>query len=115
MVECLKRAGGTAEALEFEPGESMAAAVTGSGDVIFIVPLPEPGLAGQASQAIKEDVYGKARVGLMTTNTVDRGSTMIGVIGVRGVDGGAPSSADEHLSRECAIRPLAHLGGEQQA
>jgi hypothetical protein len=105
MTACLERAGGSAEPIEFEPGKQMGAATASNGDEIFIIPLPESGLAGRASRAIKEGVSKFGQVGLLTTRTIDRGSIAIIVIGVDGVDGGLPSLADEELARECAIRP----------
>lgn len=116
MATCLKRAGGTAEPLEFESGKEMAAARAADGDAIFIIPLPDPGLGSRASRAIKEGLSKAGREeGLMTTTSVDRGSTLIVLIGIEGVDGGVASLANEELARECATRPHPDLSDGQQA
>jgi hypothetical protein len=41
---------------------------------------------------------------MMVTSTANEGFTLVGVIGVEGVDGGVPSSRSESLARACATR-----------
>jgi len=109
-VACLKRAGGTAESLEIESGAEMAGATAANGDTLFIVRLPSSDLAEQASRAIKEAIGKHGQTGLMVHSTVDHGLVLVLVIGVDGVDGGAPSQANEELARECAVRPHSSVG-----
>jgi len=109
-VACLKRAGGTAEPLEIEPGAEMAGATAADGDTLFIVRLPGSDLAEPASRAIKEAISEIGQVGLMVHSTVDHGSVLVFVIGVHGVNGGVPSQSNEELARECAIRPHSSNG-----
>jgi hypothetical protein len=113
-ASCLRQAGGRSAPLEFEPGKEMAAATAANGDEIFVIPLPGPGLAEKAGQTIKE-AAAEGHLGLTISGTVDRESIFIAVVGVKGVDGGVPSAANERLARECALRPHSGPGEGEPA
>jgi hypothetical protein len=114
MVTCLRHAGATAEPLEVDSAHEMAGAYAANGDVIFILNLPNSDLSARATQAVREGMHEAGHGGIMTTSTVDRGSTLIGVIGVEGVDGGVPSAGSEELARECATRTRARAAPAPQ-
>jgi hypothetical protein len=106
MVSCLKRGGAMAEPLDVHSdlGE-LVAGQTASGDTIFIITLPNRDLSGRATQALRREKSEAGLGGIMTTSTVDDGFALVVSVGHEGVNGGMPSSASEHLARECATTP----------
>lgn len=116
IAGCLTRAGAEARSVAPSDGFEMAEARAADGNFIFIVELPEPGLAETAAEVMRKKVAKEGLAGIMTSRTLDRGSILILVFGVKGVDGGAPSAASEGLARACATRPpVGGVGGQVAA
>lgn len=85
----------------------MIGAQTPNGDVIFVVNLPTSTTAPKATEALEKGMRESGRGGIMTTSSMNHGSTVIGLIGVKGTDGGLASPRSEMLARRCATEPRA--------
>jgi hypothetical protein len=107
---CLTGAGLAAQALVEKEGVEGIGAQAPDGDLIVIINLPEkfasnPDLPGVVTREIKKELGKLGRSGVWTSNTVNGGTTYIGVLGVEGVGGGLASASTEILARQCATKP----------
>jgi hypothetical protein len=109
IVTCLNRAGLAAEKVEEEAEAEIVGAHAPDGDTIVIVNMSEaiashPGVSYLLTQRLKKELHRVGRGGIITTSTVNQGSTYIGVLGVEGIDGGVAATSTELLARHCAIK-----------
>ena len=109
---CLNGAGLAAESIEESEGVEGIGAAAPDGDLILVINLPEDyasrhDVAGMVSRRIKVELGKLGRGGVLTSDTVNDGSTYVAVLGVKGVGGGLASASTEILARQCATRPRA--------
>jgi hypothetical protein len=109
---CLNGAGLAAESIEESEGVEAVGAAAPDDDLIVVINLPEdfasnPDVPGMVTGKIKQELRKLGRGGVWTSDTVNGGSTYVGVLGVAGVGGGLASASTEILARQCATRPQA--------
>jgi hypothetical protein len=107
---CLNGAGLAAESIEKNEGVEAIGAAAPDGDLILVITQPKevasnPDLPGMVTDRIKKELRKLGRAGVWTSDTVNGGSTYVGVLGVKGVGGGLASASTEILARQCATRP----------
>lgn len=107
IASCFKRSGASAEVLESEAGIEQIGAQALDGDVIFVVTLQHPEVSAKAAEALKKGLRESGNGGIMAMDSVKHGSVILGVIGVKGVDGGVAAPESKMLAKRCAVEPRA--------
>jgi hypothetical protein len=80
----------------------LVGAQTPDGDVIFILHLTDSTAAPQANRTLMRAMLQGGSGGVMSIDTVNAGSTLVGVVGVQGIDGGVASPRSKSLAKQCA-------------
>jgi len=104
-ASCLEDGG--AVALESEKEDEYESVVAGSplGDAVVVFNLPRRSYIERAARLMRKEMKKQGLGGILVTTAVNRGFTLVGVIGREDVHGGMPYVGSEALAKLCATRP----------
>lgn len=102
VAQCLEAAGAHVEPLASGAEGELIRAQAPSGEAILIVNLSGPGMSKEAMPAFRKSLRESSGHGSISISSANDDSTLIGLVGIVGVNHATVSRETENLAKRCA-------------